>query len=190
LFVARSPTAVGMKALALIAAILLAAPSSPAKQPHLSSVYTSIAPHHCKTVRDSKDSQAERDVLQRCPGYAGIPLFVEDFDARTTVSAGSPDGESCLVSRGCGFTSAGDRVEWRLANGKPFAIIYRLTSDYTDDSGKDLHEPFLIVETLKDKNRPACRIAEIPGVKPKANRLARNTADQVLVGETKCLRMH
>jgi hypothetical protein len=71
--------------------------------------------------------QFEAGSVSQCPGYAGIPVFVDEDDLRFDVSAGSKGRENvCRGSLTCSFNFPGKTVEWRLANGKPFAIIFRL----------------------------------------------------------------
>jgi hypothetical protein len=172
-----------MKALMLIVLLFIAAPSTAAKRPLIRSVYTSIDLHHCKTLKEMDEGAYS---LRRCPGYAGIPVFVEIDDERADVSAGSAGGEICVNSIGCTFTTEGETVEWRLRNGKPFAIIYRVYAELPDGTCKIAKTWVLVIETIGSRKRPGCRIAEIPSAKPNANLLAQAAAAQALAEKVKC----
>ncbi len=166
---------------------LLLSSTTEAKPPRITSVYTTVDWKRCKVLEESDEGPY---VLQRCPGYAGIPVFVEVQDDRSDVSAGSADGQRCLILLGCVFATEDDTVEWRLGNGKPFAIIYRLHTAWPGDSGKNVESSVLVVETIGSVEQSGCRIAQVPGNQPNANVVARAAADRALSGKPKCLSSH
>jgi hypothetical protein len=163
-----------MKRWLLFAVVLLPALSS-AKGPAITSTYTKLDLDRCKEV-----DHGEEWTSWRCRGYAGIPLFVQNGDERYDVDAGREDEESQFAPA---FDYPGSTVEWRLSKGRPFAIIYRLSS-----ANPDLPKSSrLIVETI-GRSSPGCRIASIDGAVAAANAQARRAADAILTGAAHCLK--
>src|SRR6476469_7991525 len=115
-----------MPAGTLIAILLLSTPTAvAAKKPHVTSVYTK-AYKNCKVIEEQRDPEGvEMWSVSRCRGYAGIPLFLSTDDSRDFLTAG-PKFEGSGID-GPLHTIAGP-VEWRLVDGKPFAIIFRVTT--------------------------------------------------------------
>jgi len=109
-------------------------------------------------------------VFWRCPGHAGVPLFVAASDDRYDVDAGTDNGVWESSGR---FSNVGPRVEWRLRRGRPFAIIYRLR--LSGDGGPEAS--LLGVETIGRRGAPGCLVAWIDGRLPDANALARARTD-------------
>ena len=138
-----------------------------------SSAYTSLDLDACKvTASESEEGQwAERT----CPGYRGIPLFVDDGDGRFDIDAGV---------RGEGFQTIGafnnppETIEWRLEDGAPFAIIYRLADATEQGQGRTV----LMVERIGTEEQAGCTIGQVAGSADKANRRARELADTLAAG--------
>ena len=112
---------VAMKAICLIggAALLLA---SPAAAQRATSAYTPLDPDRCQVIERIEEGASVR---WRCPGCAGVPLFLNTGDDRFDLDAGH--GQWRSGNRSTRSTSLGPNVEWRLHGGRPVAIIYRLT---------------------------------------------------------------
>lgn len=157
-----------------LVAMLVSAPLS-GKGLAITSAYTKLDLDRCVEV-----DRGEEWTSWRCRGYAGVPLFVQNGDERYDVDAGR-ENETDLFAPA--FDSPGRTVEWRLDHGRPFAIIYRLTS-----ANPDLPKTSrLIVETI-GRSSPGCRIASIGGGAADANAQARAAADRVLTGAAHCLK--
>jgi hypothetical protein len=150
--------------------ILLAslAAAAPAAAPANTSVYTPLAVARCRVLRRDEESES---VSWRCPGHAGIPLFVATGDGRFDVDAGVDNGRWESLSP---FNQLGPRVEWRLRGRRPVAIIYRYFVTVPEQA------PYsrLAVESVGRAGRPGCLIALIDGALPNANGLARAEADR------------
>ena len=116
----------------------------------------------------------------RCKGYAGVPLFVQNGDDRYDVDAGREDADEFWSDS---FDYPGATVEWRIARGKPFAIIYRLDNANPDNPKWSR----LIVETVGGP-KPGCRVASIDGRARDANVQARRATDLILSGPLRCLK--
>jgi hypothetical protein len=154
-----------------------------AAKPVFSSTYTSIAAKACRHTSlliDGADYASD----QLCPGIAGLKVLRQEDDLRQTVSVGRTRTEAAgepAAAQGFGqFNSAGDTVEWRLADGKPFAIIQRwyvADADAPEKNGRPQSKQILIVTRLPPG--PVCQVARID-VKdtPNANGAARKAADE------------
>jgi len=73
------------------------------------------------------------------------------------------------------FNTIGDRIEWRLSAGRPFAIIYRLRTAATGDMPAG---SALVVEAIGRRGVPGCRIGLVDGALPDSNRRAHALADR------------
>ncbi len=166
----------------LIAAILLSAPAA-AKQPRITSAYTKLDWEKCSVIHSGQQLEhPENWESRRCAGYAGIPIFWGHDDGRDDIDVG--------IQNDAGFISGpmhglSETIEWRLANGRPFAIIYRVESRPADLDRVTWSR--LIVETIGEPGKPGCPIAKFDALKPNANIAARRAADAVLTGKVHCI---
>jgi hypothetical protein len=149
---------------------LAALSAAPAAAQSLSSRYTMLDRQRCRTLETIPEGESVR---RRCPGLAGVPLFVNEGDGRSEIDAGFDDGEWESLPA---FNTIGDRIEWRLSGGRPFAIIYRLRTAATESAPAG---SALIVERIgHGASAPGCRIGLIDGALPDANVRARALADR------------
>jgi hypothetical protein len=173
-----------LSALVAITTALSSASIAAAKQPRITSAYTKLDWERCKIVRTGQGKHPSEDwKFRRCDGYAGIPIFWTYDDGRDDIDAG--------VENDAGFISGpmhslGQTPEWRLADGKAFAIIYRVESH---PAGVD-HKTWsrLIVATVGEPGKAGCPIAKFDGLKPYANLAARRAADALLKGKARCIK--
>jgi hypothetical protein len=147
-----------------------------------SSVYTAI-PKDCKSSGTESDMGSYTPLI--CRGSASYKLSITFGRLEAYLSA--ENGETSIplgdVNRGWNL-DPGRKLEWRRFDGKPFAVIYRV-SVYTDtqkyiDTGKTL---------VPEENRVGSRLivvglkgfasltGEFDGKDPKANANARALAD-------------
>ena len=111
-----------------------------------------------------------------CPGFKGATVLVSEGDDRNFVGFGPKPEETCAYRRTFNrFNTALAPVEWRLRNGKPFAVIerWRVTSDEQDGT-----MTWLVVTALKGDE--ACPVQYVAGSFPKANEQARRAADELV----------
>ncbi len=106
----------------------------------------------------------------RCEGLQDIPLFVSEGDGRFDVDAGIKNGDFATIAA---FNEIGDTIEWRLRDGKPFAVIFR----YRDVSMESGDRSVLAVEKIGRDGVPGCRVAQINGGTSAPNKRAREIAD-------------
>lgn len=148
----------------------------------ISSLYTSTAPKDCR-VR-SAGNGVDDSTIRVCPGEAGLIVVVSEDDLRETVSVGRSrvlaDKEPAAQSWFGPFNSSNTTVEWRLANGKPFAIIQRwLIADNAevDKDGRPTDKGLLVVTRLSPG--AVCHVAYVDvRANPNPNDLARQAADE------------
>jgi hypothetical protein len=109
---------------------------------------------------------------------------VSEDDLRETVSVGrnraAADKEPAAQARFGPFNSTTTTVEWRAANGKPFAIIQRwhiADNSDADKDGRPIAKPMLVVTRLPPG--PVCHVAYVDALaNPNPNELARKAADE------------
>jgi hypothetical protein len=165
---------------------LLADPcgAAPATKPVFSSIYTSIAAKQCRHTSLLKIDGADYASDHMCPGLGGLKVLRQEDDLRQTVSVGRSRAEAAgepAAAQGFGqFNSTADTIEWRLADGRPFAIIQRwyvADAEAPEKNGRPQSKQILIVTRLPPG--PVCHVAEIE-VKgnPNANQAARKAADE------------
>jgi hypothetical protein len=101
-----------------------------------------------------------------CAGFGSIP----PANAQTSGSS-----YSSTASKDCRVVSAGNGVEWRTLDGKPFAIIQRRhIADNADEdkNGRPISKPLLAVTRLPPG--AVCHVAYVDvKANPNANELAR-----------------
>jgi hypothetical protein len=172
-------------ALKMAVATMLSADLSlmaPASAQTFGSSYTSTAPKDCRVT--SAGNGVDDSTIRVCPGRAGLVVVVSEDDLRETVSVGrnraAADEEPAAQARFGPFNSTTTTVEWRTANGKPFAIIQRWhIADNSDEDkdGRPIANPMLVVTRLPPG--PVCHVAYIDAqANPNPNELARKAADQ------------
>ena len=106
--------------------------ASKASAPKFSSAYT-ILNRECKAALKSVGEG--QDMPLSCKGYGGYEIRI-DYSAMSAHLRVQPASGEAIVTLMPQPLGAYDRkrVEWRLANGKPFAIIVRVNR-YKDESG-------------------------------------------------------
>lgn len=153
------------------------------------SSYSSIATKQCRIIGAAKGG--DDSSVRVCPGKTGWQVLVSQDDLRETVSVGRnrilADKEPAAQTRFEPFSFAGNKVEWRLQNGRPFAIIQRWQLDDNadmDKNGRPKPKAMLVVTRLPPG--PVCHVAYVDvAANPNANDLARKAADE-LAHDFKC----
>ena len=161
-----------MRSVLIIAASLIASPAFAGYD----SAYTDFNPESCKQVAPgAAEGEGEFSPTYECGGYKVLAVtFVED-DLRSFVAFG-PDGRNhCSFHQTfSGFNSVGNRIEWRLKDGKPIATILRWKVSYDPEDGTKTKD-WLVVTKLSDGE--SCQMGYVEGSYPKANEKARWLAD-------------
>jgi hypothetical protein len=149
----------------------------------IGSSYTSTAPKDCH-VR-SAGNGVDDSTIRVCPGKNGLIVLIAEDDLRESVSVGrnrlAASKEPAAETWFSPFNSTANTVEWRAANGRPYAIIQRWHIADNADRDKDdrpIDKPMLAVTRLAPG--PVCHVAYIDvQANPNANELARKAADEI-----------
>ena len=149
----------------------------------IASAYTSAAERDCRKIESSSQGDSSTHV---CPGKSGLIVLLNEDDLRQTVSVGrnarAAGKEPAAQSSFGPFNSAAKTVEWRMADGEPFAIIQRWQIADNDDQGKKgpNDKPMLVVTRLPPG--AVCHVAYVDAADTNANALARQAADETARG--------
>ena len=140
------------------------------------STYSDFLPDACKQIASgAAEGEGEFSPTYECKGYKDFPVtFVED-DLRSTVAFGKGGRNLCSFHQTfSGFNSVGNKIEWRLKDGKPIATILRWKVSYDpEDSTKT--KDWLVVTKVADGQ--SCQVGYVEGSYPNANDKARWVAD-------------
>jgi hypothetical protein len=148
----------------------------------IGSSYTSTAPKDCRVK--SAGNGVDDSTIRVCPGKNGLIVLIAEDDLRETVSVGrnrlSASREPAAQTWFASFNSTTNTVEWRAANGRPYAIIQRwhiADNSDQDKDGRPKAKPMLAVTRLSPG--PVCHVAYVDvQANPDANELARKAADE------------
>ena len=149
----------------------------------IGSSYTSTAPKDCRVK--SAGNGVDDSTIRVCPGKNGLIVLISEDDLRETVSVGrnrlGASREPAAQTWFGPFNSTTNTVEWRAANGRPYAIIQRWHIADNADRDKDdrpIAKPMLAVTRLSPG--PVCHVAYVDvQANPNANELARKAADEI-----------
>ncbi len=150
------------------------------------SVYTDLN-RDCKsalTKKEEKEAEARgTDIPLRCKGYGGYYVEISYSAMASNISIsmkGSDDSISLGMFPLNYDAEKGRKIEWRMADGKPFAVIMR-SPEYSDTAtGADVFDPknktgeSLIIKGLKGYDYIE---TQIDAKTPNANAKAREIAD-------------
>lgn len=169
----------------LVAAVTPASAQENAKskasgRPAFTSAYTDMQ-RDCKFVRDAESEAQGSDSPKVCKGFGSYRLSVGYAAWGATVAAersNRPDEHVLLGEDYGGYGARGEKAEWRLADGQPFALIIRF-GKYGEPGGDG--NPFanrkgskLVVKGLKGWEHIDF---EVDGSTANANEKARQLAD-------------
>lgn len=118
----------------LLLAVLLLGPSAFAADTY-TSVYTDME-KDCEDAFPEDEAAPGSDIPARCKGPDGFSIY-ESYSALDNFRHVERNGEAVTANlepeASCSHGSYGRKMEWRLRNGKPFALIYRITC-FKEDS--------------------------------------------------------
>ncbi len=165
------------------------AASKPTSQTNFTSVYTDLK-RDCEFEDEPAETAAGGDPAGACKGFGGYKIFIS-YSAQAAhlrIEDSQNDGAAIeLATDYGGYGERGEKVEWRLANGKPFAAIIRINKYKGENDGGNTYYALanrvgskLVVKGLKGFERIGF---EIDGATPNANQKAREVADQKYLKE-------
>ncbi len=138
------------------------------------SVYTSTKTNACKTIKSNPDEGGSYE--GECPGAGGYKIRLIEGDIRQTIDIITPAKkrfELNFWSFYGGFSSIGEKVEWRVKGTVPVALIARYNVSRADDEQKN--DSYLMISKIGAKE--SCVVDVImPGAKQ--NEEARIAADK------------
>lgn len=144
------------------------------KAPKFMSVYTNLKTA-CRSYAGSNGS----DGYSICKGPGGYQVRIYYSAATTQINAErkGKDDHFPIATAAYGFDWGKSRIEWRLANGKPFAVIMRIPK-YADPAdgeyiGKVIGQELVVAGLLGFESLSTTIDAKTAG----ANALAREAAD-------------
>jgi len=101
------------------------------------SVYTSTRTSACRTIESHADEGGSYE--GECRGVGGYKLRLLEGDIRQTLNVITPAKKKFELNFWSfygGFSSIGEKIEWRTRKGVPFALIARFNVARADDSEK------------------------------------------------------
>ena len=154
--------------LALLAAMLVV--STPALA--ADAAYTDLVLDACEVEEVFEEGGG---AALRCQGLDGVPVFVSEGDLRFDVDFGARDENFDSFAP---FNSLGERVEWRVEEGVPFAAILRFSFETPDADPAAQKGSVLGIFKIGTDEAPGCPIAYVDALlNPEANLIARQVAD-------------
>src|SRR5215213_2938642 len=161
------------------------APAAPAG-PAFTSAYTDLNKDCKGAVKESEVGEGQ-DMPLKCKGYGGYYISIGYSAMASHVGVqmeGDEDSLIGLINAGIGYSDEpGRKVEWRMADGKPFAVIIRVTNYDVPKAEAAADSPYqdkyktgetLVVKGLKGYERIDFTV---DAKDPKANEKAREMAD-------------
>jgi len=136
------------------------------------SVYTSTRTSACRTIKS--DSSGAGSYEGECKGTGGYLVRVLEGDIRQSINIITPAKkrfELDLWNFYPGFSSIGEKIEWRMKKGVPVALIVRYNVAGSDDSQKSTS--YLMVSKISAKE--SC-VTDVILPSPDQNQAARTAA--------------
>ncbi len=138
------------------------------------SVYTSTKTSACRTIKQS--SEGAGYYVGECPGTGGFKAQVLEDDIRQSINIITPAKKKFELDFWgfySGFSSVGEKIEWRVKGTVPVALISRFNVADAEDSSKNTS--YLIVSKISKTMSCVTDIVE-PGAGQ--NETARKLADE------------
>lgn len=137
------------------------------------SVYTSTKTSACKTIKSTDEGAGS--YIGDCPGVGGYKLQLLEGDIRQTLNVLTPNRKKFELdfwSFYGGFSTVGEKVEWRTKGGVPVALIARFNVADAEDSSKNTS--YLMISKI---GKSSSCVTDIVEPKAKQNEEARKLAD-------------
>lgn len=170
--------------LAFVCSVSLAARTAAPKNlpPTFSSLYTNLNTECKNAFRSVGEGQ---DMPLRCKGYGGYSVYIyySAWGSHIAIQSKSKSDDSpAIASQGLDYSDQkGRKVEWRMADGKPFAVILRI-SNYREnpDGDNPFQDKFKTGESLIVKGLKGYEQIDftLDAKSPDANVKAREMADK------------
>lgn len=158
--------------------------SSSGRATKFTSAYTDLK----KQCKNAFKSEGEgHDMPLKCKGYGGYEIRIDYSAASSSLRVqpvGNKTDEAIALAMQPLDYSDKRKIEWRLADGKPFAVIYRVDKSKSDDptamwQPQNKTGEALMVKGLKGYDHIDF---EVDAKEPDANAKARAKADAAFAG--------
>jgi hypothetical protein len=153
-----------------------------------SSVYTNLKTECRPAFKQKRGEENGQDMPLRCKGFGGYEIRIDYSAASSSLrvqTLGDKTGEAINLGMQPLAYDQTRKIEWRLANGKPFAVIYRVDKSKSDQP-EEMWAPenktgeALTVKGLKGHEDISF---ELDAKTPDANLKAREMADNAFAGK-------
>ena len=137
------------------------------------SVYTSTKTSACKTIHSNPNEGGSYE--GECPGTGGYKVRLIEGDIRQTLTIVTPVKKKFELNFWNfygGFSTVGEKIEWRTKGGVPVSLIARFNVANSEDASKNTS--YLMVSKI-GKSASCVTDVVLPG--PKQNQIARELAD-------------
>ncbi len=138
------------------------------------SSYTSTTTKACRTISSTPDEAGSYE--GECPGIGGYKLRLLEGDIRQTINVITPAKKTFELNFWTyygGFSSVGEKAEWRTKRGVPVALIVRYNVADSENASKNIS--YLMVSRIS-KSSSCVTDVVLPGAKQ--NEQARQLADK------------
>jgi hypothetical protein len=137
------------------------------------SIYTSTKSSACRTIESSTEGDGSYEA--ECNGTGGYKVHLLEGDIRQTLNIITPAKKTFELNFWyyySGFSSIGEKIEWRTKAGVPVALIARFNVSNSDNEKKSTS--YLMISKIGKKESCVTDVV-LPG--PKQNETARILAD-------------
>jgi hypothetical protein len=137
------------------------------------SVYTSTKTGACRTI--SSDSGGAGSYEGECTGVGGYKVRLLEGDIRQTINIITPGKKKFELNFWGfygGFSSIGEKIEWRTKGGAPVALIARFNVADAEDSSKSTS--YLMVSKI---GKTSSCVTDVVEPQANQNEKARELAD-------------
>lgn len=138
------------------------------------SVYTSTRTGSCRTIVSNPDEAGSYE--GECPGIGGYKVRLLEGDIRQTINIITPAKKKFELNFWGfygGFSSIGEKIEWRTKGGVPVALIARYNVAGGEDSSKSTS--YLMISKI---GKASSCVTDVVLPMAKQNEEARRLADE------------
>ncbi|HMS43219.1 MAG TPA: hypothetical protein PKE69_23525 [Pyrinomonadaceae bacterium] len=143
------------------------------------STFTSLETAKCKTTESNEEEGGS--YIGECPGVGGYKLELTEGDLRQTINVIAPNKKKFELNFSQvsgGFSTLGEKAEWRMKGDSPVALIVRFNVADAEDSTKNTSHLIVskvsataacitdVVKPGAGQNEEAQKLADAASTKP------------------------
>jgi len=172
----------------LVSSLMLFSPVA-ASASNIESAYTQLnLEKDCDWAEAASAEEGQMGGSAVCSGYKDYRVYFAEGDLRQFTAFGLVDDPMRFPNGFGEWNSINETIEWRLEDGRPFAVIHRwfldnINSD-TGSADPQKRGQVLVINTVADSNTPigqrvSCPVGYVDALSnSNANELARQVADE------------